>query len=202
MRTPAAVLALLTALSAASADDISRNPSVSLGDEKLFLAFVENDGDVLLNEYIRKDESFENWKVLFAVRYVRSARSVDEVVARWKAYITQVSSPGKALKEAKESNASDRRFALAIRPPGDGYLENNHLRFVPGPGGKGVIYYQASVRVDPTSEADIKRGLEKQVVFSKTLESIALQPIEKMPAQPLKATTTTVPTVPPPAGKP
>ncbi|NJN05467.1 MAG: hypothetical protein HC814_02440 [Rhodobacteraceae bacterium] len=116
MRTYVAVLALFTALSAAFADDISRNPSVSLGDEKLYLAFVENDGDVLLNEYIRKEESFENWKVLFAVRYVRSAKSVDEVVARWKAYLTQVSSPGKALKEAEESNASDRRFALAIRP--------------------------------------------------------------------------------------
>ncbi|MDB6127486.1 MAG: hypothetical protein JWM35_1382, partial [Verrucomicrobia bacterium] len=66
------------------AGDISRNPSVTLADEHLFLAWVENGPDVLLNEYIRKNETLENWKVLFAIRYVRSAKTVDEVVARWK----------------------------------------------------------------------------------------------------------------------
>jgi hypothetical protein len=171
------------AASVVYAEDISKNPSLLLADEKLFLAYVEGDpnSDVLLNEYIRKDESFEKWKVLFAVRYVRSAKSVDEVVERWKAYLSQVRSPGQVLREDEASSQSDRRFTLAIRPPGDGYLENDQMRFVPGPNGKGVIYYQASVRVNPSNESDIMQGLLKQVALEKALKSVTLLPIEKMP---------------------
>jgi hypothetical protein len=145
MRIFLSILTMWAAASVVYAEDISKNPSLLLADEKLFLAYVEGgpNSDVLLNEYIRKDQSFEKWKVLFAVRYVRSAKSVDEVVGRWKAYLSQVRSPGQVLREDEASSQSDRRFTLAIRPPGDGYLENDQMRFIPGPNGKGVIYYQA-----------------------------------------------------------
>lgn len=175
------VLALFSLTSVSLAEDISRNPSVSLGDETLFLASVEAGPDVVLNEYIRKTETFENWKVLFAVRYVRSAKNVGEVVERWKAYIAQVRSPGKSMKEEGDSTTSDRRFILSIRPLGDAYLENNQLRFVPGPGGKGVIYYQAAVRMNPRDESDIMQGLLKGVSFADALKALTLQAIEKMP---------------------
>jgi len=183
MRVFLSILTMWAAVLVALAEDIGKNPSLSLGNEKLFLAYVEGgaNSDVLLNEYIRKDESFEKWQVLFAVRYVRSAKSVDEVVGRWKAYLSQVRSPGQVLRENEGSSPSDRRFALAIRPPGDGYLENDQMRFVPGPNGKGVIYYQAAVRVNPSSESDITRGLLKQVAFEKALKSMTLQPVETMP---------------------
>ena len=185
MRILVFVLSIWTAVSAACAGDISKNPSVSLGDEKLFLAYVAGgtNTDVLLNEYIRKDESLDKWKVLFAVRYVRSAKSVDEVVERWKAFVSQVKSPGKAMREDEGSSSSDRRFALSIRPPGDAYLEFNQMRFVPGPNGKGVIYYAAAVRWDPSSESDIMKGLRKSGDFAVELKSLTLQPIEKMPKQ-------------------
>ena len=181
MRIPLSVLALLSLAAVALAEDISRNPKVSLADETLFLASVESGPDVVLNEYIRKDQTFENWKVLFAVRYVRSAKSVDEVVMRWKAYIAQVRSPGKKIKEEEDSSATDRRFMLAIRPPGDAYLENDQMRFITGPNGKGVIYYQASVRVNPNDESDIMQGLLKQVAFADALKSLTLPAVEKMP---------------------
>ena len=166
-----------------AAEDISKNPGLSFADEKLFLAYVEGstNSEVLLNEYIRKDETLENWKVLFAVRYVPSAKSVDEVVGRWKAYLSQVKSPGKKIKEEEGSSSSDRRFMLAIRPPGDAYLETDEMRFVPGPNGKGVIYYQAAIRVNPAKESEIMKGLEKQVAFAKALKTMTLQPVEKMP---------------------
>lgn len=183
MRIPLFVLALLSLASVTLAEDISHNPSVSLGDETLFLASVEAGPDVVLNEYIRKTETFENWKVLFAVRYVRSAKNVDEVVRRWKAYIAQVRSPGKSIKEEEDSSASDRRFMLSIRPPGDAYLENDQMRFIPGPGGKGVIYYQAAVRVNPRDESDIMQGLLKQAALADALKSLNLQAVEKMPIQ-------------------
>ena len=182
------VAALLFVLGAvvpatSAAEDISKNPSITLAGEKVFLAYVEGTTNsvVLLNEYIRKDETFENWKVLFAVRYVRSATNVDEVVAGWKSYVSQVKSPGKKIKEEEGSSSSDRRFMLAIRPPGDAYLETDQLRFVPGPKGKGVIYYQAAVRVNPANEAEIMKGLEKQVAFAEALKTITVQPVEKMP---------------------
>ena len=188
MRTPILLLSLLTFVAAAFADDISHNPSVALANETLFLASVESGPDVVLNEYIRKNETFENWKILFAVRYVRSAKSVDEVVMRWKAYIAQVRSPGKNMREDEGSSASDRRFTLAIRPPGDAYLENDQMRFIPGPNGKGVIYYQASVRVNPTSESDIMQGLLKQVALADALKSLTLEAVEKMPIKPAQTT--------------
>jgi len=181
MRISLTLLSMLTLVAAALADDISRNPSVVLADETLFLASVENGADVVLNEYIRKDETFDNWKILFAVRYVRSAKSVDEVVMRWKSYIAQVRSPGKKIKEEEDSSTTDRRFMLAIRPPGDAYLENDQMRFVPGPNGKGVIYYQAAVRVNPSSESDIMQGLLKQVALADALKSLTLQAAERMP---------------------
>ncbi|MDD2762377.1 MAG: hypothetical protein PHE83_00220 [Opitutaceae bacterium] len=167
---------------------IGRNPSVSLADETLFLASVEDDADVVLNEYIRKDETFANWKVLFAVRYIRSAETVDEVVMRWKAYIAQVRSPGKNIKEEADSSPTDRRFMLAIRPPGDAYLECDQLRFIPSPNGKGVIYYQAAVRVNPNSQSDLMQGLLKLQALAEALKSLTLQTVDSMPNQPLEAT--------------
>ena len=172
---------MLTLVAKALAEDISRNPSVVLADETLFLASIENGTDVVLNEYIRKDETFDNWKVLFAVRYVRSAKSVDEVVLRWKMFVAQVRSPGKKIKEEEDSSPTDRRFMLAIRPPGDAYLENDQMRFIPGPDGKGVIYYQAAVRVNPSSESDILQGLRKQVALADALKLLTLQTVETMP---------------------
>ncbi len=184
MRISIRLLILLVFAVVAPAEDLSRSPSVTLADETLFLASVESGPDVTLNEYIRKGETFENWKVLFAVRYVHSAKSVDEVVLRWKAYIAQVSSPGKSMKEEEGSSVSDRRFSLSIRPPGDLYFENDQLRFITGPNGKGVIYYQAAVRVNPRDESDIMQGLLKQVAFADALKSLSLEIVEKMPNHP------------------
>lgn len=182
LRTPGIVFALLTAVSIAFADDISKNPSVSVADEKLYLANVEGDGtDTLLNEYIRKSETFDNWKVLFALRRVQSAKSVDEVVMRWKVGLTQVGSPGFKVREEEGSSSSDRRYSLAIRPPGDAYLEMDMLRFIPAPDGKGVIYYQAAVHVDPKNQSEVMQGLKKQVAFGEALKKLSVPPIEKMP---------------------
>ena len=177
-------LALATILLPALAEDISKNPGVSLANEKLFLANVEGGGsDVLLNEYIRTNETFDNWTVLFAVRRVPTTNGVSDVVARWKTYLAQVNSPGLKVKEEEGSAATDRRFMLAIRPPGDAYLETDELRFIPAPGGKGVIYYQAAIRVNPKSESEIKQGLIKQAAFAEALKSISVTPVEKMPGQ-------------------
>ena len=177
------IMFLLSAMaSAATADDISKNPSLSVAGERLFLANVEGGGsDVLLNEYIRKDETFDNWKVLFAVRRVQTTNGVSDVVMRWKSYLAQVNSPGLKIKEEDGSSANDRRFMLAIRPPGDAYLETDELRFVPTSDGKGVVYYQASVRLNPKSESEVKQGLIKQVAFAEALKSISVSPVEKMP---------------------
>ena len=166
------IMFLLSAMaSAATADDISKNPSLSVAGERLFLANVEGGGsDVLLNEYIRKDETFDNWKVLFAVRRVQTTNGVSDVVMRWKSYLAQVNSPGLKIKEEDGSSANDRRFMLAIRPPGDAYLETDELRFVPTSDGKGVVYYQASVRLNPKSESEVKQGLIKQVAFAEALK--------------------------------
>ena len=177
------VLLVCVAMSAlAFGEDISHNPSVTLAGETLYLANVERGPGVVLNEYIRKNETFDTWKVLFAVRYVQSASSVDEVVQRWKAYLAQVVSPGMSVREADGSTATDRRYMLSIRPPGDAYCENDELRFIPGPGGRGVIYYQAAVRVDPKDSNDIMKGLMKETELGAALNSLNLQPIEKMPA--------------------
>jgi len=106
-------LAMSAAASAAYAADVSKNPSLSLADERLFLAYVEGgtNSDVLLNEYIRKDESLENWKVLFAVRYVRSAKGVDEVVGRWKAggfrQSTDIADPSAGRKDAQQTRLTE-----------------------------------------------------------------------------------------------
>jgi hypothetical protein len=181
MRILRCLLVLLATGIVALANDISRNPSITLGDETLFLASVESSPDIVLNEYIRKTENFENWKVLFAVRYVRSAGSVDEVVRRWKAYVAQVKSPGKKIQEEEGSVPTDRRFMLAIRPPGDAYLENDQMRFIPGPDGKGVIYYQAAVRVNPRDATETMSGLRKLVDFAGALKSLSVQPLEKLP---------------------
>ena len=181
MKSARFLLSFLALATVVSAQDISRNPSVSLADEKLFLAFVEGGPDVVLNEYIRKNETLENWQVLFAVRYVRNAESVEEVVRRWKAYIDQVPSPGKKIKEDEGSSANDRRFMLAIRPAGDAYLETDQQRFVPGPNGRGVIYYQAAIRVNPKDQRDMDDLLRlysdalmkhRQAIFHQTQETI------------------------------
>jgi hypothetical protein len=183
MRILTIVFLFLAADSIATADDISKNPSVSLAGEKLFLANVEGGGsDVLLNEYIRKDETFDNWKVLFAVRRVQTTNGVGDVVKRWKTYLAQVNSPGLKLKEEEGSGANDRRFMLAIRPPGDAYLETDELRFVPASDGKGVVYYQASVRINPKNETEVKQGLGQQLAFAEALKSISVTPVDKMPA--------------------
>lgn len=182
MRTLPIVTCFIAVVFATAAADISKNPSISLAGEKLFLANVEGGGsDVLLNEYIRTNETFDNWKILFAVRRVQTTNGVSEVVARWKAYLAQVDSPGMKLKEEDGSSAKDRRFMLAIRPPGDAYLETDQMRFVPGPDGKSVIYYQASIRVNPKNETEVKEGLVRQIEFAKALKSISVTPIEKMP---------------------
>lgn len=175
------VALLLLLASSTGAADISRNPSVKLADETLFLASVESDREGVLNEYIRKDETFDHWKVLFAVRYVRSAKTVDEVVGRWKAYLAQVRSPGQALKEDDGSTASDRRFTLSIRAGDDSFLENDQLRFIPGPNGRGVIYYQAAMRVNPRDESDLMKGFMKQAALAEALISLSIQPLESMP---------------------
>lgn len=165
MRSLFFILSLLMLSAAAFAEDISRNPKVTLAHEELFLAFVESDPEIVLNEYIRKNDTLDNWKVLFAVRYVRTAKSVDEVVQRWKAYIEQIRSLGKKFQEDDESNANDWRFTVSIRPIGDTYLENDQLRFIPGPNGKGVIYYQAAIRVNPTDQRDIMQERRKQMAL-------------------------------------
>jgi hypothetical protein len=176
--------ALLTLTSIARAGDISKNPSVLLAGERLFLANVEGgNSDELLNEYIRKDETFDNWKVLFALRRVHTTNGVNEVVARWKAYLTQVNSPGLKVHEEEGSSPNDRRFMLAIRPPGDAYLETDELRFIPAPGGNGVIYYQAAVRVVRADESEVTQGLAKQAAFAEALNSLSVTPVEKMPDQ-------------------
>ncbi|MCW5549812.1 MAG: hypothetical protein KIT44_12680 [Opitutaceae bacterium] len=184
MRITILFLTLLAAAAAAPKDDISQNPSVILGDETLYLASVEAGPDVVLNEYIRKTETFANWKVLFAVRYVRSAKSVDEVVNRWKAYLAKVKSPGMSLREDEDSSSADRRFTLAIRPLGDAFLETNTMRFIRHPNGDGVIYYQAAVRVNPRDEGDLMQGFLKQGRLARALASLSLQPAEEMPSQP------------------
>ena len=181
MRALLSVLAFSLLAGIAAAEDICRNPRLTLANETLFLASVENGGDVVLNEYLRRDETFDNWKVLFAVRYVRSAKSVDEAVARWKAYVAQVQSPGRSLHEEDGSTPSDRRFALSIRPMGDRFLENDQLRFVPGPNGQGVVYYQAAVRVNPRDESDLMQGLLKQVALAEALNTLTLQAFPAMP---------------------
>ena len=63
------------------------------------------------------------------------------------------------------------------------------MRFIPGPDGKGVIYYQAAVRVNPRDESDIMKGLLKQVALANALKSLTLQAVEKMPIQPAQTTT-------------
>lgn len=181
MRTTVLCLSLLTLCFAAVANDISKNPSVTLGDETLFLASVEAEPDVVLNEYIRKSETVENWKVLFALRHVRSAKSVDEVVNRWKAHLAKVKSPGMSLKEDEGSTPTDRRFTLAIRPPGDAYLENNKMRFIRSPDGNGVIYYQAAIRMNPRDESDLMQGFLKLGGLARALGSLNLKPVEEMP---------------------
>jgi hypothetical protein len=188
MRISILLLPLLSFAAGVFAEDISRNPSVALADETLFLASVESGPDLVLNEYIRKNETFDNWKVLFAVRYVRSAKSVDEVVLRWKTYIAQVRSPGKKIQEEEDSSPTDRRFMLAIRPPGDAYLETDQLRFIPCPDGRGVIYYQAAVRVNPNDASDIMQGLRKGMAFAEALKSLTLQAVERMPNKPAQTT--------------
>ena len=175
------LLASLALSVLAYGEDISHNPSVTLAGETLYLANVEAGPGVVLNEYIRKGETFDNWKVLFAVRYVQTASSVDAVVQRWKAYLGQVVSPGMSYREADGSKATDRRYILSIRPPGDAYCENDVLRFIPGPGGRGVIYYQAAVRVDPKDSTDIMKGLMKETELGAALNSLTLQPVDKMP---------------------
>jgi len=175
------VFSLFSSLTFAA--DTSRNPRVVLGPETLFLASVESSPDVILNEYLRKDETFDNWKVLFAVRYVRSAKSVDEVVARWKAGVAQVRSPGKKMQEEADSKANDRRFILAIRPPDDSYLESNQMRFIPSPDGKGVLFYQVAVRVNPLDESELMQVFLKQVKLAKALNSLSVQPFEKTPSE-------------------
>ena len=182
MRIRTGLFCLLTAASISIAADISKNPSVSLGSEKLFLANVEGSGsEVLLNEYIRKGETLDTWTVLFAVRRVQTTNGVNDVVGRWKGYLSQVNSPGLKLKEEEGSTANDRRFVLAIRPPGDAYLESNVLRFVPTTDGKGVIYYQAAVRVNPKNESEVNKGLVRQTELAEALKSVSVTPVEKMP---------------------
>ncbi len=163
------------------AADISRNPSIVVADETLFLASVESRSDSILNEYIRKNETLKNWKVLFASRYVRSATSVDEVVMRWKIYVASVNSPGRKLREEPDSSSNDRRFKLVIRPPGDAYLETNQMRFTLSPDGMGVVYYQAAVRVNMKTESEIMDALRKQVAFAAAIKSLAIHPVEKLP---------------------
>jgi hypothetical protein len=182
MRNLFSILLISAGLVRGYTADIGQNPSVTIADEKLFLAYVEGstNTDVLLNEYIRKDESLENWKILFAVRYVTAAKSVEEVVGRWKAYLSQAKSPGQTLREDEGSTPADRRFSLAIRAPGDAYVENDQMRFVPGPNGKGVIYYQAAIRVKAFQEAEVRQGIAKQTAFTKALKTITVQPVEKM----------------------
>ena len=117
------------------AGDIAKNPSVEIAGERLFLANVEGSRpDGLLNEYIRTNETLENWKVLFAVRSVNTTNGVDDVVARWKSYLAQAKSPGLAVREETGSTATNRLFSLSIRPQGDAYLETDELRFVAAPG--------------------------------------------------------------------
>ncbi len=77
MRIRAFLLACCCFVPGALAADISRNPSVKIAGETLYLAYVETHSDLVLNEYIRKEETLENWKVLFGVRYVRDGSSVD-----------------------------------------------------------------------------------------------------------------------------
>lgn len=193
MRTTVLCLSLLTLCFAAVANDISKNPSLTLGDETLFLASVEAGPDVVLNEYIRKSETVENWKVLFALRYVRSAKNVDEAVNRWKAYLAKVKSPGMSLKEDEDSTPTDRRFTLAIRPPGDAYLENNKMRFIRNPDGKGVIYYQAAIRMSPGDENDLMQGFLKLGRLARALRSLNLKPVEEMPNQSPQTTPVSAP---------
>ena len=184
MRNLIILFALCTVVSATFADDISKNPSVSLAGEKLFLASVEGgSSDTLLNEYIRKNETFDNWKVLFAVRRVQTTNGVNDVVLRWKAALAQIDSPGLKVREKESSSTMDRRFTLAIRPPGDAFLETDELRFIPAPDGKGVIYYQASVRVDPKNSSEVMSGLKMQVAFGDALKTLSVTPIAKMPEQ-------------------
>jgi hypothetical protein len=76
--------------------DIRKNPSITIAGEILYLAYVESgDGDIILNEYIRPNESLDKWNVLFAVRYNKTAKDVGEVAGRWISYVGQVKTPGK-----------------------------------------------------------------------------------------------------------
>jgi hypothetical protein len=182
MRILNVICPLLMAASVAIAEDISKNPSVTLAGEKLFLANVEGGGShALLNEYIRKSESFDNWTVLFAVRRVQTTTGVNDVVRRWKTYLAQVNSPGLMREEEEGSSANDRRFRLAIRSPGDAYLEIDEFRFIPASDGKGVIYYQAAVRVSTNSQSELNQGLVKELAFAEALKSISVAPLEKLP---------------------
>ena len=169
-------LLVFTALvvSFASADAETKVPSLTLADTIFELAHTESANETVLNEYLPQGQKLKNWKFLFAVRHVRNAKNVDEVVSRWKAFVAQVRSPGKKLSESEDSTEFDRRFNLAIRAPQDAFLESSSIRFIPDPGGNGVIYYQVAVRMNPRDESDLLQGFLDLGNMSQAMKSLTL----------------------------
>ena len=185
----------LTATAFGVAAEISGNPSVSIGDEKLFLAHVEGGGtDLLLNEYVRNDQSLERWNILLAVRFLRSAKSVDDAVKEWKDYLAHEKGTVVSLVEVGASTANDRRFMVSIRPPDAGYFECHQMRFIRGPNKKGIIYWQLITRLDMKLKEDAGAELQaisKQAAIGKALSSIAIPLFEEMPKQPAEPASVT-----------
>jgi hypothetical protein len=181
MRTSILLFSLLILVTPALADDSGHYPSVELDGDLMLLASVESGPDAVVNVYVRTHQTLKNWNVLFTAHYVRSAKSVDEAVLGWNA---QARNPATTINEKEDSSAQDRRFKMVIRSPNNDYLEYDELRFIPSPNGKGVIYYQAAVRMNPANKVDKYRAGLKQLGQAHGLKSLTLEVIEKMPAQP------------------
>lgn len=147
------VLMLLTVLVISVQPVAAQDFAVTFDGEQFTKMFVGNspNGDKLL-EFVRENETFDNWTKLVAFRYQQLPKAGNDPmkVAAGMFKVVKASNPNALAKVIVSEQKSEALIDFLIWPKDVSYLEFNIFRYAKSADGKAVVSLQFAYRVPDT----------------------------------------------------
>ena len=134
---------------------LTASPAVAFDDESYLPAFSSNQPQVKLVEYVRADETVENWTRLFAIRNFPTGKDPRSAVHAFSQAVKQ-HNPLAGVQVLVKEDGSEAMIDFLTWEAGSPHMELNIHRYLKKPGYPGLISFQFAYRFRHTPDLTAK----------------------------------------------
>ncbi len=147
----------------------------SVTNYKLAFVHVGKQSEVV-NEYVPRGGTLENWTTMIAVRQWPKAKALKEIIGPYVRNLQPLyARDAQVFRPEDAEDGNDIVFEFYLAPPDKSYLEYNLIRFVMEEESEGVKSYQFGVRGDYDLDAAVKFNTPRLKARLDTIAELTLE---------------------------